>query len=1318
MDNNHNSLEVSHLLDSVREGQARLLQLLSDPGIDGTLRADIVNALAGAGGQGLGGVPSALMAAIPAHVALLDPRGLIVDVNPAWRHFAEDNDAPMAKCEAGSDYLGACDRASAAGCHDGEEAAEGIRAVLAGRLQRFQMEYPCHGPQRSRWFLMIVTPLPMGGGTGAMIMHVDISARVMAEQQAERNARHLAAIVDFEQQLIRFEKSADDLLAQVPAIAERLLNADGAAMFTLENHDFLCCAGSGIAAGLVGRRLALDRSLAGKAARTGTVQLCLDARRDHRVSREVFDAIQASSVLAAPILIQERVVGVIKVMTREPNHFGEADVSTIELMASSLANILLREYSAEQLRASEQQYRLLFDNNPQPLWVYDLESLAFLAVNDAAIDHYGYSREEFLGMSIADIRPEEDIPRLLANVAQVDGGVDEAGIWRHRKKDGTLIEVEIVSHAMTLNGRPAEMVMATDVSARRQAERELQRVNRAQKMLSQCNGVLFRATEESALLRDIADIATRTGGYHTAWVGYAEQDPAKSIRVVIHAAPHDSRNFMAGLTLSWDADRPEGQGMSGLTIREGVAQICEDLAAAPGSPQGVRKAEDLGVRSMLSLPLRDKTQTFGVLALYSPVPGGFPPEEIDLCQELADNLALGIMHLREVEERRLLEGAVLKVASAVSTATGPAFFQELTGSVADTLGADACIIARRSATSVPEVRTLAGVFRGNPLPPLGYRLAGTPCENLLALPEWVVESGVRAQYPDYQALARMNAEAYVGLRLEDGGGEMIGVMFVAYSRPLRNRDFVVSVLRIFAARVVAELERMDADSHIREQASLLDKARDAILVRDLDFRITYWNKGAETLYGWRAEEVLGNLYGAGIEGGARDALEAANAQVLAEGEWRGQLHQKRKDGRAITVEAHWNLVRGDDGAPRSVLCIHSDISERLALEAQLRQSQRLESLGQLTGGVAHDFNNLLTVILGNAELLAEELADHQRLGKLAEMIRNASQRGAELTQRLLAVARRQVLEPSEVDVGQLLKDMGALLRRTLHENIEIDFRVAPDACRIIADPGQLEGSVLNLCLNARDAMPDGGLLTIEIANRVLDDAYCAPYPELAPGPYLMIAVSDTGVGVPRENLSRIFDPFFTTKEKGKGTGLGLSMVYGFVKQTRGHVNVYSEVGVGTTVKIYLPCDEGDGDVPGIGAPAQAAQRYDPADITVLLVEDDELVRDFASQALTANGYQVLVAGNGTEALEILRGDAAVDLLFTDVIMPGGLNGPQLAEQALALRPGLKVLFTSGYTENAIARQGQLDPGIPLLNKPYRQVDLMAKINLALDRTMT
>jgi PAS domain S-box-containing protein len=383
---------------------------------------------------------------------------------------------------------------------------------------------------------------------------------------------------------------------------------------------------------------------------------------------------------------------------------------------------------------------------------------------------------------------------------------------------------------------------------------------------------------------------------------------------------------------------------------------------------------------------------------------------------------------------------------------------------------------------------------------------------------------------------------------------------------------------------------------------------------------------------------------------------------------------------------------------------------RMQAEAQLRAAQRMEAIGQLTGGVAHDFNNLLTVILGNAEMLVEGLTDDAQLRMLAEMTQTAAQRGAELTQRLLAFARRQPLDPAAVDVNALLGSMDALLRRTLGDEVEVELVRGGGLWRALVDAPQLENALLNLCLNARDAMPDGGRLTIETANAALDDAYAREAEEVEPGQYVMIAVSDTGVGMTEEVRARAFDPFFTTKAVGRGSGLGLSMVFGFVKQSRGHVRLYSEPGQGTTVRLYLPRAAAEPPAVASAVPEGLPRGAE----AVLLVEDDTQVREHAARLLESLGYRVLAAPDGPSALALLREGKAVDLLFTDVVMPGGMNGRELADAARALRPGLPVLFTSGYTENAIVHHGRLDRGVLLLAKPYRRGELAAKLRQALD----
>ncbi|MEQ8347773.1 MAG: PAS domain-containing protein [Sneathiellaceae bacterium] len=506
-------------------------------------------------------------------------------------------------------------------------------------------------------------------------------------------------------------------------------------------------------------------------------------------------------------------------------------------------------------------------------------------------------------------------------------------------------------------------------------------------------------------------------------------------------------------------------------------------------------------------------------------------------------------------------------------------------------------------------------------------------------------------------------------------------------------------------------ERKQARRQLQEQADLLDKAQDAIMVRGLDGRLRYWNRGAERIYGWTAAEALGRPV-AELLRQDPEQFQAAMEQLLAKGEWSGEVRQQRRDDSLLSTEARWTLVRDDSGQPKSVLAIETDISQRLAVERQLRQSQRLQAVGQLTGGIAHDFNNLLTVILGNADSLAEALAAQPRLRELAEMSRAAAQRGADLTSRLLAFARQQALAPQATAIPGLLSGMEALLRRTLGGNVEIRFAGDSDVWPAMVDGPQLEAALLNLCINARDAMPEGGRLTVETVNAHLDRDYADWNEEVVPGDYVMIAVSDSGSGMAPEVVARAFEPFFTTKGVGKGSGLGLSMVFGFAKQSRGHVKIYSEPGQGSTIRLYLPRAAGKEEAL---PPPALAERAAGGSERILLVEDDELVRRHVAAQLESLGYRVIDAASGPAALEVLESDSQVDILFTDIIMPGGMNGRQLAEAALRLRPDLPVLFTSGYAENAIVHHGRLDAGVHLLNKPYRQQDLAAKLREVLEQ---
>jgi PAS domain S-box-containing protein len=481
-----------------------------------------------------------------------------------------------------------------------------------------------------------------------------------------------------------------------------------------------------------------------------------------------------------------------------------------------------------------------------------------------------------------------------------------------------------------------------------------------------------------------------------------------------------------------------------------------------------------------------------------------------------------------------------------------------------------------------------------------------------------------------------------------------------------------------------------------------------------------------------------------------DVMERAFAERAREAHAEFRIIRPN-DGELRWIEARRIIFYDTDGRPIRVVGVSADVTERkraimelraftetldaavkdrtrelvaenearLQAEESLRQAQKMEAVGQLTGGVAHDFNNLLTIVMGGLDIIGRQLPNLPpspvvaRIARAKEMAQHGAQRAATLTERLLAFSRLQALSPQSIDANKLVAGVCDFLQRTLGEAVMLETVLAAGLWRSFADSSQLENAVLNLALNARDAMPDGGKLTIETANCFLDQAYVSSLPEpVEPGQYVMIAIADTGVGMDQATVERAFDPFFTTKEVGKGTGLGLSQVYGFVRQSGGHVKIYSEAGEGTTVKIYLRRHTGGDDRAAEPKPSDDTARAIGTE-TILIVEDDDALRDYTIEILSELGYGVLAARDGRSALQLLDRNA-VDLLFTDVVMPGGMNGRELADEAVRRRPGLKVLFTTGYTRNAIVHHGRLDAGVHMIGKPFSFAELGAKVRTLLD----
>jgi len=541
--------------------------------------------------------------------------------------------------------------------------------------------------------------------------------------------------------------------------------------------------------------------------------------------------------------------------------------------------------------------------------------------------------------------------------------------------------------------------------------------------------------------------------------------------------------------------------------------------------------------------------------------------------------------------------------------------------------------------------------------------------------------------------------------------------------PIRRDDGELVGFAAITRDLTEGRQAKDALRRSEEQFRLLVQGVSdyAIFMLDTEGHVSSWNLGAARIKGYTADEIVGEHFRRFYtEEDREDGVpDRSLATAAREGRWETEGWRVRKDGSRFWAHVVLDAIRDDAGQVIGFAKITRDISERKQAEEELRkarealfQSQKMEAVGQLTGGVAHDFNNLLTVMIGGLETIKRsKLTDTVRVARAVDMSLHAAQRAAGLTARLLAFSRKQPLNPTPTDLNLLVRNMTDLLHRTLGGQIELEGVLSPRLWPVEVDQNQLESAILNLAVNARDAMPKGGKLTLETANTHLDERYTARDSEVIPGQYALVAVTDTGVGMDSDTLQRVFEPFFTTKEAGQGTGLGLSMVYGFVKQSRGHITIYSEVGQGTTVKLYFPRYRGPEDAP---APTETSYPTGSDGEVILVVEDNEAVRSFSVMSLTELGYRVIEASDPQTALAVLSSDQRLDLLFTDVVLPGS-SGRELADEAARLRPGLKVLYTTGYSPNAIVHHGRLDAGVQLLSKPFTFEQLANQVRDVIDR---
>ena len=502
-------------------------------------------------------------------------------------------------------------------------------------------------------------------------------------------------------------------------------------------------------------------------------------------------------------------------------------------------------------------------------------------------------------------------------------------------------------------------------------------------------------------------------------------------------------------------------------------------------------------------------------------------------------------------------------------------------------------------------------------------------------------------------------------------------------------------------------ERLRAELRMQEQSRLLDLASDAILQQDLEDTILYWNHGAERLYGWSSTEAVGKKTSQLIYRSV-GSLNEARQQFAQTGEWSGDLKQLTRSGKEVITSNRWTLVHDNTGKASSILVIATDVTETRSLEAQLRQSQKMEAVGQLAGGVAHDFNNLLTVIQGHSSLLLATGSLSKGATESVQMVMESAERAAGLTRQLLMVSRKQAPQMGRVDINKAVAGMVRMLQRTLGEHIQLEVLLGQNLPTIHADPGMIDQVLLNLAVNARDAMPDGGRLTIRTT-------ITPPGPPGSENPVsgsVSLTCTDTGMGIPPEVLPRIFEPFFTTKEVGKGTGLGLATVHGIVQQHRGSIEVSSEVGKGTTFIIVLPAAA---EVATVAARDVEGSRVQGGTETILVVEDEPVVRQLMRSVLDRGGYRVLEAANGVAALKIWQQHSnTIALLLTDVVMPDGITGWDLAEQLSRNQPKLKIVYTTGYGSELTSRGRSLQEGVNFVQKPFTPAKLLQTIRKCLD----
>lgn len=902
-----------------------------------------------------------------------------------------------------------------------------------------------------------------------------------------------------------------------------------------------------------------------------------------------------------------------------------------------------------ELRRSEQQYRFLFEGNPHPMLIFDLEDLKILEVNEAAMLHYGYAREEFLAMTLNGLRASGPDQTAKAPVWDAES---KCLIWKHHHKDGSLMDVEVVWSPLTFAGRLAALTMATDVTARRRAAHRNDQFNKLSRQLS----AVTSAASAAMFICEAADALFNWDDFALD-LYFEGRDEVVSLLTI---------TTVAGRRVELPATR---QSRSANALMQRVITRGAELVSA------LETGEQAGT-TMLA-PIRMGPRVIGVLFVHRSEPRSYAEPDLATLQTLADQCG-GALDRARAEEN--LRQSQQRFHHLFENSPDAILVEDLAGRILD-VNASACAL---------------------------HELTREELIGRNAVEDLVPPAQREAARVNFRRLAERQVSWVEGEAFRAGGRS------VPVESRVVHTEFDGQPVMLFHVRDVSE--RRAAELAVRSSETLFrsvwENSVDGMRLTDEQGVVVAVNRSFCGLVGLAPEQIEGRLLNviyadaADGEGLLRQYREAFQAGRL---ESPGEREHHLRDGRRVIFDITESYVK-TEGTPRLLLSLFRDVSRQKRLEEQLRQSQKMEAIGQLAGGVAHDFNNILTIILGHATLLAAAPLD-ARYKSSAGQIKQASERAAGLTRQLLAFGRKQIANPRPLDLNRAIESMTEMLGRILGEDIALQLHFSETPAILQADSGMIEQVLLNLSVNSRDAMPRGGSLTIGVTVREVEAGNGGYSAEARSGRFVCLTHADTGMGIPAENLARIFEPFFTTKELGKGTGLGLATVYGIVKQHKGWIEVESELGKGTVFRIYLPASSQPAAAP------EAAQVERPADgtETILVVEDERDLREIITRTLIRHGYRVFQAVNGQNALQIwAEYQNDIDLLFTDVIMPGGLNGRELAERLLADKPGLPVIYSSGYSADALGKDFRLDLNLNYLPKPYLPEDLARIVRRRLD----